>query len=201
MPYDHWMTPPKVLSLVRQCGDIDLDPASNLVAQEYVKAAHFCVDPYTTEFDGYGVCPPDNCTFDGLTFSWYGNVFCNPPYSRGNIDAFVDKAIAELPNVDQTFFLVNSATDTAWYHKLVENFHFTALWRGRMKFWKIDIDAGVAYDKWEGEKSKQIGRGKVGNSPRYLNTLFYHGSAVKRLRFYEVFSPHATILTTQRGKS
>lgn len=194
--YDHWMTPPGVIRLVRDvCGDIDFDPASNFVAQQYIQADSFGITVQEAE-RLFSTTPlgeiQGRAVVDGLRTPWYGNVFCNPPYSRGNIDAFVDKAIEELPNVEQMFFLVNSATDTAWYHKLIEYFHLTALWRGRIKFWKI-MD-GRAYERWEGEKSKQLGRGKVGNSPRYLNTLFYYGPPSHRLKFRSVFKPYASIL-------
>lgn len=178
MPYDSWLTAPDILDRVRVTfdGQIDFDPASNIVAQRYVKAKNYCVAPDDTEsmFNQYH---DDVMLTNGLAQPWHGNVFCNPPYSAGNIDAFVDKAIAELPNIDQMIILVNSATDSKWYHKLLLHSDCTLLWRGRIKFWKIEN--GEAREKWEGVLSKEKGLGKIDNSPRYLNTLFYFGSNVE----------------------
>jgi hypothetical protein len=55
-------------------GTIDLDPASNEVAQRTIKA--------TTWFDKES---------DGLQQPWRGNIWLNPPYGRGLIDQFVEK--------------------------------------------------------------------------------------------------------------
>jgi len=203
--WDEWMTCPKWIELARTCmGSIDLDTASNPVAQEYVKAERYCVHPDTIK--NYEYAPPDNMLFDGLSLEWNGNVWCNPPYSRGNIDAFADKAVAEwkrsidlvkahgthnnYPRMQSMLLLVNSATDARWYHKLLGSSNAVLFVEGRIKFWKI-ID-GIAYEKWEGEKSKEKGLGKIGNSPRYLNTLFYFGNNVDR--FTEVFINKGTIL-------
>lgn len=205
MSYDEWMTPPEVIELARKAmGSIDFDPASNLVAQEYVKAKEFCIMPDSNEIvndGGLDTNFPINCHYNGLEQYWHGNVWCNPPYSAGNIDAFVDKAIDEWINnaywsntdgngVNQMLYLVNSATDTRWYHKLLHSASSVLLWRGRIKFWKIVN--GEALEKWEGVKSKAEGKGKIGNSPRYLNTLFYFGSNVSR--FKEVFVDKGTFL-------
>jgi hypothetical protein len=176
MPFDNWLTDPNtVLPRVREClGTIDIDPASNLIAQEYVQAKWFAISPndYAEMKESENI--PNNLLVDGLSIQWRGNVFCNPPYSAGLIDKFVQKYENEIirRNVQRGIFLVNSATDTKWYHQLLKISTCTLLWKGRIKFWKI-FD-GKAYEKWEGEKSKAEGKGKIGNSPRYLNTLFYY---------------------------
>jgi hypothetical protein len=184
---DQWMTPPNVLELARGCmGSIDMDTASNPAAQEYVQAKLFCVDP-TISFD---YLKNESMLHDGLQQMRCGNVWCNPPYSRGNVDQFVDKAILEKDNVGNMLFLVNSATDTEWYHKLLQSSSAVCLWRGRMKFWKIIDDK--AYEKWEDEKSKSEGRNKAGNNPRCLNSLFYFGKNVDRFHYW--FGDKGTIL-------
>jgi hypothetical protein len=178
--FDNWLTDPKnVLPRVRKClGTIDLDPASNIVAQQYVQASEFCVsnDDYRHALDKLGIdgIPHNLLPDDGLSTDWDGNVFCNPPYSGKLIGLFVNKFIDEIVagNVTRGLFLVNSATDSKWYHSLIQNTTCYLLWKGRIKFWKI-FD-GKAHEKWEGEKSKAEGKGKIGNSPRYLNTLFYY---------------------------
>lgn len=193
MAYDHFMTPPRVIDSVRRVfgGTIHLDPASNRVAQEYVRANWYAV--HQDESNNYD--DRSNELIDGLSIQWRGNIYCNPPYSKGNIDLFVDKAIAEYHdrgNVKQIIMLVNSATDTGWYHKLLNASHTMCLWRGRMKFWKI-FD-GVVHEKWEGEKSKKEGKGKIGNSPRFLNTLFYMGDVMGRLRFRAEFEKYGKVI-------
>ena len=183
MAYDHWLTDPEnVLPLVRKClGEITLDAASNQVAQEYVQAREW-----------YGLDIGKNA----LELPWYGNVWCNPPYSKGNVDAFVNKMLFEWNRisiygrvelgkhtaqkdypVQRMLVLVNSATDCKWYHKLMNECTAALLFKGRIKFWKIEN--GKAYKVWEGEESKAkrakdpTAKPKIGNSPRFLNTLFY----------------------------
>lgn len=214
MSFDQWLTDPKVLSLVREVfnGSIDYDPASNIVAQEYVQAKEFCVDPNGIDgIDtwGYGDCPADNMHFDGLKGQWKGNTFVNPPYSAGNIDKFVERAIYhwdtrdhDVTNPDtihQMIMLVNSSTDCGWYHTLLNSCDTVLLYKGRIKFWKIMPDENgrmKAYEKWEGEKSKSEGKGKIGNSPRYLSTLFYFGRNSDRFR--EAFKEKGTFLQVKR---
>lgn len=203
MPFDNWMTDPKVIELVRATMEsIDFDPATNYIAQKYVKASTFCVHP--DDFNVIDTISAD-VLCNGLDQIWSGNVWLNPPYSAGNIDKFVDKAIMEWNDsiellndnqyntsrcVLQMMILVNSATDSKWYHKLLEHASCTLLWRGRIKFWKMEN--GKAHEKWEGIKSKEKGLGKIGNSPRYLNTLFYFGSNTER--FKEVFTGKGTFM-------
>ena len=190
MSYDHWMTDPVWIERIRACmGSIDFDPASNAPSQEYVKAGGWAVAPEewnSVRNDYYNVCK------DGLSFSWDGNVYCNPPYSAGNIDLFVNKAIYEWQqvNTNQLCMLVNSATDTKWHQKLLTHCTGALLVRGRIKFWKV-FD-GKAHATWEGQVSKEKGLGKVGNSPRYLNTLFYFGDSITP--FVNTFKPYGTIV-------
>lgn len=192
MAFDEWMTDPIWIELIRKCmHSIDYDPCSNLVAQKYVKATEFCILDSAANY-------PENCYIDGLQQRWFTkdrkNVFVNPPYSRNNVDQFVDKAIHELDSYsaldDQMIMLVNSATDCFWYHKLLARSSATLFIRGRIKFWKI-MD-GKAHAKWEGVMSKEKGLNKIGNSPRYLNTLFYFGTNIGR--FNEVFNSRGIVM-------
>ena len=206
MSFDSWLTPPHILDKVRAVfnGHIDYDPASNYVAQKYVNATKFSILP--EEWDGLS---DPRVTLNGLNQQWLGNVFCNPPYSRGNIDSFAAKAIEEwnaryddLDNdyyrptnyVNQMILLVNSQTDTGWYHSLLNASSVTLVWRKRIKFWKIMN--GEAHEKWEGEKSKAQGKGKIGNSPRYLNTMFYFGNNTRS--FMDVFKDCGTFVGVKR---
>jgi hypothetical protein len=198
---DQFMTPPDVIEDARRVmGGIDLDPASHWIAQEYVKAKRFCVDPSSMEeWLGYGDCPPDNLIFGGLTYNWSNanySVWCNPPYSRGLINQFVNKALEEWNkntpfSIENMMLLTNSQTDTKWYQNLLNECSAACLHRGRMKFWKM-FD-GKAHEKWEGEKSKQEGRGRISNQPRYLNTVFYFTRG-NIDTFVDVFGKHGTIV-------
>lgn len=200
--YDQWMTPPNIIELARETmGSIDFDPASNYIAQQYVKAEEYCIAPEDNgkdmlieEIYGQGYV-------NGLSRYWHGNVWCNPPYSAGTIDAFEHHAMWEWSRdsviykdtISQMMFLTNSATDARWYHDLLANCSVLLLWRGRIKFWKM-FD-GKAHEKWEGEKSKAEGKGKIGNSPRYLNSLFYFGRTSEQIdNFCNLWQDKGTIV-------
>ncbi len=74
-------TPPHVISAARAAlGVIDLDPASSLFAQRTVQAAQWC-----------GLDHPDPDRRNGLAVTWYGRVWCNPPFSKDstNPDGFL----------------------------------------------------------------------------------------------------------------
>lgn len=208
MGYDHWMTPPSEIDNARRyMGSISLDAASNDIAQNYVRAESYAYDYKDGISSGKSSGVPH---VDALSMRWFGNVWLNPPYSAGLIDMFVDKAIEEwqhtYPNsaaspshyaVDRMLILVNSQTDTRWYHKLIDNASRILLYRGRLKYWKI-FD-GKAHEKWEGEKSKAEGKGKVGNSPRYLNTLFLFERDHSRLKlFRDIYGSKGQILIPER---
>lgn len=63
---NEWYTPPKYVELARQVmGSIDLDPASNEIAQKWVQAKTW----YSKDDDG-------------LKQPWRGNVWLNPPYGQ-----------------------------------------------------------------------------------------------------------------------
>jgi len=74
---------------------------------------------------------------DGLTKSWAGErAFCNPPYSRGNMVPWVEKAYNE--NRDGSCILaallLPARIEQAWFHKLVKPF---GEWRpiaGRVRY-------------------------------------------------------------------
>jgi hypothetical protein len=47
-----------------------------------------------------------NNKLDGLAQSWQGRIFFNPPYSRGEIDKFVEKLLKETNVQDASVLLV-----------------------------------------------------------------------------------------------
>ncbi len=100
-------------------GGIDLDPASNAVAQELVQARRL----FTAEDDG-------------LAQPWHGKVWLNPPYAHPLIARFVQKLIAALDAGDVTvaIMLTNDATDTAWWHEAAVASAAICFTRRRIKF-------------------------------------------------------------------
>lgn len=100
---NEWYTPAPIIDAARDTmGSITLDPASNEMANATVRANRY----YTYE---------DN----GLEQEWFGNVWLNPPYASDLIGKFVDKTVAERRNYKQAIVLVNNATETGWFLKLV----------------------------------------------------------------------------------
>jgi phage N-6-adenine-methyltransferase len=86
-------------------GAIDLDPASNEIAQEWIKATAY----YTAE---------DN----GLAHEWHGRIWLNPPWGRLTGE-FVEKLAKEITagRVTEAVVLVNAhATDTEWFSPLLD---------------------------------------------------------------------------------
>lgn len=107
-----WYTPAKYIEAAREAlgGAIDLDPASNKLANRTVKATKI----YTAEQDG-------------LEQDWHGRVFVNPPYGKsaeyGSLaSAFCNKAMAEYEsgNVSACIILVNSSHSQNWQAPLYD---------------------------------------------------------------------------------
>jgi len=98
---NEWYTPNDYVEAARRVmGNIDLDPASNDIAQGWIKA-----DTYYTE------------QTDGLSHDWNTRVWLNPPWGRLTGD-FVAKLAGEMAagRVQQAVVLVNAhATDTKWF--------------------------------------------------------------------------------------
>lgn len=117
-------TPGVYIEAARQVmGSIDLDPASNELAQQTVKASVW-----------YGE------KINGLLQPWVGNVFLNPPYSHPEIAQFIEKLCNEYgsKHIQQAILLTNNNTDTRWWHRsasMCSRICFTA---GRINFYKSD---------------------------------------------------------------
>lgn len=111
-----WTTPqPFLRKLEQMFGKFDLDPAS---------AAHnaVCSRYYTIE---------DN----GLVQDWTGNPFCNPPYIRGILQKWIQKAYEESQkHGNQIVLLIPSRTDTKYWHNYVMKAAEVHLIEGRLKF-------------------------------------------------------------------
>lgn len=119
---NEWYTPEEYADMAREVmGSIDLDPASCDDANAVIKAA-----TYYTKDD------------DGLTKDWLGNVWCNPPYSRDLMPAFVEKLRSsyESGGVQQAILLSHNNTDTAWFHNLASVASAICFPKKRIKFYR-----------------------------------------------------------------
>lgn len=124
---NEWYTPKEIIETARDMmGGIDVDPASSEVANKVVKAECF----YTVEDDG-------------LSKKWFGNVWLNPPYASDLIGKFADKLVSEFENYSQAVVLVNNATETEWFNKIVGIGSAVCFPRGRVKFYKPDGSTGA----------------------------------------------------------
>jgi len=118
---NEWYTPKDYIAAARQVlHDIHLDPASNLLANEVVRAEAY----YSAEDDG-------------LAHDWRGNVWMNPPYESGLIGQFVEKLCDAHASgsVPRAVVLVNNATETKWFQSLAEQASAICFPKGRVKFW------------------------------------------------------------------
>lgn len=124
---NEWYTPAEYIEAARQTmGSISLDPASNEIAQKVVKADKY----YTAETNG-------------LDKTWTGNVWLNPPYASDLIGKFADKVVSEVENYSQAVVLVNNATETEWFNKIISVGSAVCFPRGRVKFYKPDGSTGT----------------------------------------------------------
>jgi phage N-6-adenine-methyltransferase len=117
---NEWYTPRQYVEAARGVlGAIDLDPASNDIAQEWIGAKRY----YTTQDDG-------------LKAQWHGRVWLNPPFAQPAITQFVEKLVAEVraKRVTEAVMLTHNYTDTGWFHHAESAAAALCFTRGRIKF-------------------------------------------------------------------
>lgn len=157
---NEWYTPCEYIKAARDVmGEIDCDPASNEMAQKWIGASTY----YTVETDG-------------LTKTWRGRVWLNPPWGRltGNFIAKLDEEMAS-GHVTEAIVLVNAhATDTQW---------FQSLWNGLLCFTNHRIN----FESPSGS----------GDGSTHGSVFIYFGP--HRQEFINAFSPWGTIVEKVRN--
>jgi hypothetical protein len=116
-----WYTPePYIKAATAVMGKIDIDPASTEIANSVVLAKQF----YTS-------------SDDGLTKEWSGKVWLNPPYAAELISQFCNKLRDHFAKGDVTeaIVLVNNATETLWFNKLINCASSVMFPCKRIRFW------------------------------------------------------------------
>jgi hypothetical protein len=133
-------TPAPIIKLAREVlGEIDLDPASCLEAQQTVQATSF-------------FCKKD----DAITQEWHGRVWLNPPFGREIVPRFVEKLLTEIENshVKAAILLVNNCTETKWFANAARSAKAICFHTGRITFDTLaephEVTQGQALFYWGG---------------------------------------------------
>ncbi len=118
-PDDHYETPPDLFDALNQAfGPFHLDVCAST---QNTKVEEF----YSLE-NGQ----------NSLELPWRSRNFCNPPYSRGNKDAFIRKAFNEARAGLRTTMIIPFRPGTATYKACIWGNPFVYQYPiGRIKFW------------------------------------------------------------------
>jgi len=123
---NEWYTPPEIVSSVLEVfGEVDLDPCSNSHVNPNIPAKrHFTKDD------------------DGLSKSWGGKVYMNPPYGR-DVRQWVEKIYSEFKdgNVSEAIVLVAGRIDTQWFNILAKAGFIWCAIEGRLCFSNCENNA------------------------------------------------------------
>ena len=100
-------------------GGIDCDPATSEIANQTVKAK--------TIFTAKN---------DGLTQTWRGRVWINPPYAQPLMSDFAEAVSAKFESgeIEQACILVNNATETQWFQRMLSVASAVCFPKTRIKF-------------------------------------------------------------------
>lgn len=156
---NEWYTPPEYIELARAAmGSIDTDPATSEFANKTVNAPLY----FTAEDDG-------------RVQEWQGNVWMNPPYAQPLMSDFAEAVTAKYlgGEINQACVLVNNATETAWFQRLMDAATAVAFLRGRVRY----LDA----------------QGNPANTPLQGQAIVYMGERVGE--FKAAFAERGRVLT------
>ena len=117
--YDYWATPQWMFDQLNDEFKFTTDVCAS-------KENHKCDKYFTKEQNG-------------LKQKWTGVCWCNPPYGRGEIDKWMEKAYESSLEGATVVCLVPSATDTKWWHNYVMKGKVRFV-KGRVKFVIDNID-------------------------------------------------------------
>ena len=164
---NEWLTPPKYIEAAREVmGGIDLDPASNEVANRIVRATRY----FTLEDDG-------------LKTEWEGRCFLNPPYGKtgnsSNQSLWSRKALEEYAkgNISECVFLSKCTPGYAWWDWLFNDIQPTVcITRDRIAFVKpewVQPDGSIVYPEKGDLRSKAASAfWYIGNDDRKFAKVF-----------------------------
>ena len=108
-----WLTPP---DLVKRLGEFDLDPCTPINPPFVHAKTNFTVND------------------DGLTKSWFGRVYMNPPYGKG-METWIEK----LKNHGNGIVLIFARTETkCFFNHIWYDANAILFVKGRIKFYNID---------------------------------------------------------------
>lgn len=108
-----WLTPP---DLVKKLGEFDLDPCTPINPPFVHAKTNFTVID------------------DGLTKSWFGRVYMNPPYGKG-METWIEK----LKNHGNGIVLIFARTETkCFFNHIWYDANAILFVKGRIKFYNID---------------------------------------------------------------
>ena len=112
---DKWETPDKIFAPLNREFGFTLDPCCEIHTAKCGK--------YFTEAE------------NGLLQDWSGDiVFVNPPYSRGNIDKWMEKCYHESLWGVKVVALIPVSSSAGWWHKYVWKKADIRFYKGRIRF-------------------------------------------------------------------
>lgn len=132
---DYWATPQDVVK-----GISSYCYAKGLVSLPK-PTIDVCATPFNTKVQDNYITEEENA----LVADWgkFGLAWCNPPYSRGNVGLFFNRALEQYrKNQTETIMLLNCDNGTAWFADIIANAKAVIyVMNGRIKF--LDPETGA----------------------------------------------------------
>lgn len=84
--------------------------------------------------DMFDPCPV-NPKWDALKIKWKKKNYVNPPYNKDEMVPFIEKAVLETANGNESIMLLPCKTDQDWFHDIILAENFEIYWiRKRLHF-------------------------------------------------------------------